>query len=89
MTLSIFAETGQWHPSTVSAAPETIHGDIHDIMNIRHLESARFVPPGMPKSVLTQNQHLAPSTQQAEQSWLNTCAGSEACQSIFLKTDKG
>jgi hypothetical protein len=42
----------------------------------------------VPKSVLTQNQHLAPSTQQAEQSWLNTRAGSEACQSIFLKLTK-
>jgi hypothetical protein len=38
--------------------------------------------------VLTQNQHLAPSTQQAEQSWLNTHAESEACQSIFLKLTK-
>jgi hypothetical protein len=38
--------------------------------------------------VLTQNQHLAPSTQQAEQSWLNTRDGSEACQSIFLKLTK-
>jgi hypothetical protein len=37
---------------------------------------------------LTQNQHLAPSTQQAEQCWLNTRAGSEACQSIFLKLTK-
>jgi hypothetical protein len=42
----------------------------------------------VPKSVLTQNQHLTPSTQQAEQSWLNTRAGSEACQSIFLKLTK-
>jgi hypothetical protein len=37
---------------------------------------------------LTQNQHLAPSTQQAEQSWLNTRAESEAFQSIFLKLTK-
>jgi hypothetical protein len=35
-----------------------------------------------------QNQHLVPSTQQAEQSWLNTRAESEACQSIFLKLTK-
>jgi hypothetical protein len=42
----------------------------------------------VPKSVLTQNQHLTPSTQQAEQSWLNTRAGSEAGQSIFLKLTK-
>jgi hypothetical protein len=65
-----------------------INGDIHDVLNIRHLESARFVPLGVPKSVLTQNQHLAPSTQQAERSWLKTRAGSEACQSIFLKLTK-
>jgi hypothetical protein len=38
--------------------------------------------------VLTQNQHLTPSAQQAEQSWLNTRAESEACQSIFLKLTK-
>jgi hypothetical protein len=47
-----------------------------------------MVPPGVPKSVLTQNQYLAPSTQQAEQSWLNTRAESEACQSFFLKLTK-
>jgi hypothetical protein len=38
--------------------------------------------------LLTQNQHFTPSTQQAEQSWFNTRAGSEACQSIFLKLTK-
>jgi hypothetical protein len=38
--------------------------------------------------VSTQNQHLAPSTQQAERSWLKTRAGSEAFQSIFLKLAK-
>jgi hypothetical protein len=47
-----------------------------------------MVPPGVPKNVLTQNQHLAPSTQQPEQSWLNTRARSEACQTIFLKLTK-
>jgi hypothetical protein len=30
------------------------------------------VPLGVPKSVLTQNVHPAPNTQQAEQSWLHT-----------------
>jgi hypothetical protein len=43
-------------------------------------------PP--PEILLTQNQHLEPSTQQAEQSYLKTHAGSEACQSIFLKLTK-
>jgi hypothetical protein len=38
--------------------------------------------------LLTQNQYLAPSTQQAERRWLKTRAGSEACQSIFLKLTK-
>jgi hypothetical protein len=38
--------------------------------------------------VLMQNQHLTPSTQQAERSWLNTRAESKACQSIFLKLTK-
>jgi hypothetical protein len=47
-----------------------------------------MVPPGVPKIVLTHNQHLMPSTQQAEQSWINTHAESEACQSIFLKLKK-
>jgi hypothetical protein len=42
----------------------------------------------VPKSVLTQNQHLTPSTQQAEQSWLNTRVAFEACHSIFLKLTK-
>jgi hypothetical protein len=67
---------------------QVFHGDIHDIMNIRHLESVRFVPLGVPKSVLTQNQYPVPSTQQAERSWLNTRAKSKACQSIFLKLTK-
>jgi hypothetical protein len=47
-----------------------------------------FAVPKWRKMVLTQNLHLAPSTQQAEQSWLNTRAGSKACQSIFLKLTK-
>jgi hypothetical protein len=38
--------------------------------------------------VLTQNPHPAPSTQQAERSWLNTRTDSKACQSIFLKLTK-
>jgi hypothetical protein len=39
--------------------------------------------------VLMQNLHPAPSTQQAEQSWLNMRTDSKACQSIFLKLTKG
>jgi hypothetical protein len=51
---------------------QVINGDVHDVANFRHLDSIRLVPPSVPKSVLTQNPHPAPSTQQAEQSWLNT-----------------
>jgi hypothetical protein len=39
--------------------------------------------------VLTQNQHLTPSTQQAEKAGLTHVAESEVCQSIFPETDKG
>jgi hypothetical protein len=42
-----------------------------------------------PKSVLTQNPHVAPSTQQAEQSWLNTRTDFKAYQSIFPEINKG
>jgi hypothetical protein len=40
-------------------------------------------------TLLTQNRHLTPSTQQAERSWLNTRDWIlKACQSIFLKLTK-
>jgi hypothetical protein len=38
--------------------------------------------------VLTWDQHLTPSTQQAESAGLTHVAESEACQSIFLKLKK-
>jgi hypothetical protein len=37
---------------------------------------------------LKQNPHPTLSTQQVEQSWLNTRTDSRACQSIFLKLTK-
>jgi hypothetical protein len=46
---------------------EVFDVDVHDIPYVRHLDYSAVVPPGVPKSVLTQNVHLAPSTQQAEQ----------------------
>jgi hypothetical protein len=42
-----------------------------------------------PEEVLTQNQHLAPSTRQAERSWLNTRDGSRSVPVNFPETDKG
>jgi hypothetical protein len=48
------------------------------------------LPHGVSRLVLlTQNQHLAPSTQQAKRSWLNTRAGSESVPVNFPETDKG
>jgi hypothetical protein len=46
---------------------EVFNVNIHDVPNVSHLEFSVVVPPGVPKSVLTRNVHLAPSTQQAEQ----------------------
>jgi hypothetical protein len=40
------------------------------------------------KSVLTQNVHLAPNTQQAEQAGFTCAKSHETCQSIFLKINK-
>jgi hypothetical protein len=43
----------------------------------------------VPKSVLTQNVHLAPNTQQAEKSWLYTCKESQDVPvNFFLKINK-
>jgi hypothetical protein len=52
------------------------------------LNQMESVPPGMPKSVLMQNPHPAPSTQQDEQSWLNTRADSKRASQFFLKLTK-
>jgi hypothetical protein len=47
------------------------------------------VPLGVPKSVLTQNVHPAPNTQQAEQSWLHTRKESrDVPVNFFLKINK-
>jgi hypothetical protein len=61
-----------------------MHGDIHDIMNIRHLDQLDC-PTRRAKKCVDVKSALTPSTQQAEQSWLNTRVEPEACQSIFLK----
>jgi hypothetical protein len=42
----------------------------------------------VPKSVLTQNQHPALSTQQVEEAGLTHVLDPKACQSIFLKLTK-
>jgi hypothetical protein len=62
---------------------EVFNVDIHDVPDVRHLELSAVVPLGAPKSVLTQNVHLAPSTQQAEQAGFTRAKNHKTCQSIF------
>jgi hypothetical protein len=62
---------------------EVLNVDIHDVRDFRHLDLFGCVPLGVPKSVLTQNVHLAPSTQQAEQAGFTRAKNHEKCQSIF------
>jgi hypothetical protein len=47
------------------------------------------VPLGVPKSVLTQNPHLASSTQQAEQASLTHEQIPKCASQFFLKLTKG
>jgi hypothetical protein len=62
---------------------EVFNVDIHDICDVTHLDFSAIVPLGVPKSVLTQNVHLAPSTQQAEQAGFKRAKNHKTCQSIF------
>jgi hypothetical protein len=62
---------------------EVFKVDIHDIRDVRHSDFSAVVPPGVPKSVLTQNVHLAPNTQQAEQAGFTRAKNHKTCQSIF------
>jgi hypothetical protein len=62
---------------------EVFNVDIHDIRDVRHLDFSAVVPPSVPKSVLTQNVHLAPNTQQAEQACFTRAKNHKTCQSIF------
>jgi hypothetical protein len=41
---------------------EVLNVDVHDVRDFRHLDLFGCVPLGVPKSVLTQNVHLAPNT---------------------------
>jgi hypothetical protein len=47
-----------------------------------------MVPPGVPKSVLTQNPHPAPSTQQAEQASFTHEQIPKGASQFFLKINK-
>jgi hypothetical protein len=50
---------------------EVFNVDIHDIRDFRHLDLFGCVPPGVPKSVLTQNVPSAKHTA-SRTSWLHT-----------------
>jgi hypothetical protein len=62
---------------------DVLNVDIHDVRDFRHLDLFGCVPPGVLKSVLMQNVHLAQSTQQAEQAGFTRAKNHETCQSIF------
>jgi hypothetical protein len=62
---------------------EVLNVDIHDIRDFRHLDLFGCGPLGVPKSVLTQNVHLAPNTQQAEQAGFTCAKNHKTCQSTF------
>jgi hypothetical protein len=62
---------------------EVLNVDIHDIRDFSHLDFSAVVPLGVPKSELTQNVHLAPNTQQAEQAGFTRAKNHKTCQSIF------
>jgi hypothetical protein len=65
----------------------------HYQVDLEGVSTGYVVPVGVDDEVamnlLTQNQHPAPSTQQAERSWLNTRAGSESVPVNFPETNKG
>jgi hypothetical protein len=67
---------------------EILDGDVHDVTNVRHLDFRLLVPLGVPKSVLTQNLHPAPSTQQAEQAGFTREEIPRRASQFSLKTNK-
>jgi hypothetical protein len=62
---------------------EVFNVDIHYVRDFRHLVRFGCVPPDVPKSVLMQNVHLAPNTQQAQQAGFTHAKNHKTCQSIF------
>jgi hypothetical protein len=67
---------------------EILDGDVHDVTNVRHLDFRLLVPPGVQKSVLTQNLHLTPRTQQAEQAGFTRAKIPRRASQFFLKINK-
>jgi hypothetical protein len=67
---------------------EVFDVDIHNVPDVRNLDFSAMVPLGVPKSVLTQNPHLAPSTQQAEQASFTRKEITRRASQFSLKIDK-
>jgi hypothetical protein len=67
---------------------EILDVDIHNVIDVRHLDFQLLVPLGVPKSVLTQNLHLTPSTQQAEQAGFTRAKIPRRASQFFLKINK-
>jgi hypothetical protein len=67
---------------------EILDVDIHNVTDVRHLDFRLLVPLGVPKSVLTQNRHLTPSTQQAEKAGFTREEITRRASQFFLKINK-
>jgi hypothetical protein len=68
MTSSTLTKTDPQRLSAVVVAlGKILNGNVQDVTDFMHLDFGCSVPPGVPKSMLTQNLHPMSSTQQAEQ----------------------
>jgi hypothetical protein len=67
---------------------EILDGDIQNVTDVRHLDFRLLVPLGVPKSVLMQNLHLTPGTQQAEQASFTRAKIPRRASQFFLKINK-
>jgi hypothetical protein len=67
---------------------EILDVDIHNVTDVRHLDFRLLVPLGVPKSVLAQNLHLTPSTQQAEKAGFTREEITRRASQFFLKINE-
>jgi hypothetical protein len=67
---------------------EILDVDIHNVTDVRHLDFRLLVPLGVPKSVLAQNLHLTPSTQQAEKAGFTREEITRRASHFFLKINE-
>jgi hypothetical protein len=74
------------HVPLIKIIPGIWAGDFHYIRSLHPVQCLCLLHS---LRGVTQNQHPAPSTQQAERSWLKTRARSESVPVNFPETDKG